>query len=171
MKKSLFAFVFASVFSASLFAADAAVPLKENEIEQIVIKIHNEANHGGYELLSVAELKQLIDEKENFALIDAHPEDQFNVGYIEGATNFGFQPKFTHKWHDDALGGTKEAYKELLGDNLSRKIVVYCGGNQCERSHTAALWTKELGYHHVYRVTSGIKGWQDAGFAVQTSKK
>jgi rhodanese-related sulfurtransferase len=54
---------------------------------------------------------------------------------------------------------------------LNHKVVVYCGGNKCGRSNTAAMWTKELGYHHVYRVTSGIKGWQDAGFPVVSAKK
>jgi rhodanese-related sulfurtransferase len=145
--------------------------LKENEIEEIVLKIHHEAEQGGYELLSVVDLKKLIDEKENIVLIDAHPKNQFDEAYIEGADNFEFQGTFTHKWNVDAPAGSEDAYKALLGENMNRKVVVYCGGNKCGRSNTAALWTKELGYHHVYRVTSGIKGWQDAGFAVKSAKK
>ena len=109
--------------------------------------------------------------KENFVLIDAHPKNQFDAAYIEGADNFEFQGTFTHKWNEDALGGSQEAYKALLGDSLNRKVVVYCGGNKCGRSNTAALWAKELGYHHVFRMTSGIKGWQDAGFPIKTTQK
>ncbi len=169
MKKTLLAFALTAFFASPLFAEPQT--LKENEIEEIVMKIHHEADQGGYELLSVGELKQMLDEKEHLVLIDAHPQNQFDEAYIAGANNFEFQGKFTRNWKDDVVGGSQEAYKALLGHDLNKKIVVYCGGNKCGRSNTAAMWTKELGYHHVYRVTSGIKGWQDAGFPVQTAKK
>lgn len=169
MKKTLLALVFTSLFATQAFAEPQT--LKENEIEEIVMKIHHEAEQGGYELLSVGDLKKWLDEKENIVLIDAHPKNQFDEAYIEGADNFEFQGTFTRHWKDDAPMGSQEAFKALLGENMNRKIVVYCGGNKCGRSNTAALWVKELGYHHVYRVTSGIKGWQDAGFAVKSAKK
>ncbi len=169
MKKTLLTVAFTALFASQAFAEPQT--LKENEIEEIVLKIHHEAEQGGYELLSVTELKKMMDEKENFVLIDAHPEIQFKEAYIQGASNFEFQGTFTHKWSNDAVGGSEEAFKALLGDKLNQKVVIYCGGNKCGRSNTAALWAKELGYHHVYRITSGIKGWQDAGFPVQTAKK
>jgi rhodanese-related sulfurtransferase len=169
MKKTLLAFAFASLFASQAFAEPQTY--KENEIEEIALKIHHEADQGGYELLSVTDLKKMIDDKENIVLIDAHPENQFNEAHIAGANNFEFQAKFTRHWKDDAPAGSEDAYKALLGDKLGQKVVVYCGGNKCGRSNTAALWTKELGYHHVYRVTSGIKGWQDAGFPVEATKK
>jgi rhodanese-related sulfurtransferase len=169
MKKTLLALAVTALFASQAFAEPQTY--KENEIEEIVMKIHHEADQGGYELLSVVDLKKMIDDKENFVLIDAHPQNQFNEAYIAGANNFEFQGKFTRNWKDDAVGGTEAAYKALLGHDLNHKVVVYCGGNKCGRSNTAAMWTKEFGYHHVYRVTSGIKGWQDAGFPVQASKK
>jgi rhodanese-related sulfurtransferase len=170
MKKTLLAVVFTALFASQTFAEPQTY--KENEIEEIALKIHHETEQGGYELLSVVDLKKMIDDKENFVLIDAHPENQFNEAHIASANNFEFQGKFTRNWKDDVVGGSEDAYKALVGDNLNRKVVVYCGGNKCGRSNTAALWTKELGYHHVYRVTSGIKGWQDAGFpVVQSAKK
>mgnify|MGYP002776537148 CR=1 FL=1 len=100
-----------------------------------------------------------------------YPKNQFDAAYIEGADNFEFQGTFTHKWNEDAPSGPQDAYKALLGENLNRKVVVYCGGNKCGRSNTAALWAKELGYHHVFRMTSGIKGWQDAGYPIKTTQK
>ncbi len=169
MKKTLLALALTGLFASQAFAEPQT--LKENEIEEIVMKIHHEADQGGYELMSVAELKQMFDTKEDFVLIDAHPKDQFDTGFIDGANNFEFQGKFTNHWKDDALGGTQDAYQAILGHDKNKKVIVYCGGNKCGRSNTAAMWTKELGYHHVYRITSGIKGWQDAGFAVQTAKK
>lgn len=169
MKKTLLAIAFTALFASQAFAESQT--LKENEIEEIVLKIHHEAEQGGYELLSVGDLKKMLDEKESLVLIDAHPENQFKEAYIQGANNFEFQGTFTRHWKDDAVGGGEDAYKALLGHDLNKKIVVYCGGNKCGRSNTAAMWTKELGYHHVYRVTSGIKGWQDAGFPVVSAKK
>lgn len=169
MKKILLAVTFTTLFATQTFAEPQS--LKENEIEEIALKIHHEAEQGGYELLSVGDLKKMLDEKESFVLIDAHPEMQFNEAYIQGANNFEFQGTFTRHWKDDAPMGSEEAYKALLGHDMNKKIVVYCGGVKCGRSNTAAMWTKELGYHHVYRVISGIKGWQDAGFAVQSAKK
>lgn len=169
MKKTVLTLALAALLTSTVFAEPQT--LKENEVEDIVIKIHDEAQQGGYELLSVNALNQMIASKENFVLIDAHPKAQFDSAFIDGASNFEFQGTFTHKWHDDAPGGSQEAFKTLLGDNLNRKVVVYCGGNKCGRSNTAALWSKELGYHHVFRVSSGIAGWQDAGFAVKTNQK
>ena len=172
MKKSLLTLILITLFSASLFAAEspATTSLKENEIEQMLIKIHNEAIQGGYELMSVADLKQLIDNKESFVLIDAQPKEHYNSAFIEGAKNFEFQGTFTRDWSADAIGGSKAAYQELLGHDMNKKIILSCGGLKCTRSNTAALWTKELGYHHVYRVVSGIKGWQDAGYPVKSIK-
>jgi rhodanese-related sulfurtransferase len=169
MKKTVLVFALTALFTSPIFAESQT--LKENEIEEIVVKIHHEAEQGGYDLLSVNELNQMLASKENFVLIDAHPKNQFDLAYIDGADNFEFQGTFTHKWNEDAPSGSQEAYKALLGENLNRKVVVYCGGNKCGRSNTAALWAKELGYHHVFRMTSGIKGWQDAGFPVKTTQK
>lgn len=169
MKKTVLVCALTALFTSSVFADPQT--LKENEIEEIVIKIHHEADQGGYDLLSVNELNQMLASKENFVLVDAHPKSQFDAAFIEGADNFEFEGTFTHKWSDDAPNGSQDAYKALLGENLNRKVVVYCGGNKCGRSNTAALWAKELGYHHVFRVTSGIKGWQDAGFPVKTTQK
>jgi len=167
MKKSLLALIIVTLFSTPLFAAES--PVKENEIEQMLIKIHNQASQGDYELMSVADLKQLIDSKESFVLIDAQPKEHYNSAFIEGAKNFEFQPTFTRDWNMDA-SGTQAAYQELLGHDLNKKIILSCGGLQCERSNTAALWAKELGYRHIYRVASGIKGWQDAGYPVKSIK-
>ncbi len=63
MKKTLLAFAFTSLFAVQAFAEPQTY--KENEIEEIAIKLHHEADQGGYELLSVGDLKKMLDEKEN----------------------------------------------------------------------------------------------------------
>jgi rhodanese-related sulfurtransferase len=163
----LFILLTSRLFAAELSENDS---LKENEIEQIVIRIHHEATQGGYELMSVTTLKQLVDNKENFVLIDAQPETHYNRAFIDGAKNFEFQGKFTGDWQTDEAAGTETEFKALLGDDRNKKIILSCGGLQCKRSHTAASWVKKLGYRSVYRVTSGIKGWLAAGYPIKTNQ-
>lgn len=71
--------------------AEEAKPLKEHDVEQIAIKLANETVQGGYRLLNVSQLKAMLDAKEDFVLIDAHPKWEFDLGYVAGATNFGFK--------------------------------------------------------------------------------
>ena len=69
--------------------------LKETDIEAVALKVVKEVREGGYTLLSVAELKQMIEAKEDFVLIDAHPTEEYNLAYIDGARHFGFQSSYS----------------------------------------------------------------------------
>lgn len=151
--------------------AQEAKLLKEHEIEQIVLKVSRETAQGAYQLLSVADLKRMIEAKEDFVLVDAHLPKEFAAAHIDGAVNFGFAPNRGGKWDEDAVGKSQEDYKALLGGNLNRKIIAYCGFNLCGRSHNAAMWAKDLGYANVYRMPGGTRAWKDAGFEYQTSTK
>jgi len=172
MKNFPFILILFMLLTSRLFAAELSEneTFKENEIEQIIIRIHNETLQGKYELISVATLKQLFDNKENFVLIDAQPASHYNKGLIDGAKNFEFQGTFTGDWKTDVKTGTQPEFKALLGDDRNKKIILSCGGLQCKRSHTAASWAKKLGYNAVYRMASGIKGWQDAGYPITTNQ-
>ena len=57
MKKTLLAVAFTALFASQAFAEPQTY--KENEIEEIAMKIHHEADQGGYELLSVVDLKKM----------------------------------------------------------------------------------------------------------------
>lgn len=149
--------------------AQDAKPMKEHEIEQLTLKVSRETVQGAYQLLSVADLKKMIEAKEDFILVDAHPPREFGLAHIEGAANFGFAPNRTGRWEDDALGKSLEDYKSLLGGDRNRKIVAYCGFNACGRSHVAAMWARELGYANVYRVPGGTRAWKDAGYEYKTA--
>lgn len=161
------------LFTSSMVLADEKT-YKETDIQQIAIKLANQTIEGGYKLTTIDELKAMIDSKEDFVLIDAHPRREFVAGYIDGAINFGFQSKRVGEWEKDLDiegGATKEQYQALLGKDLNKKIVTYCGFTKCGRSHNAAMWAKSLGYTHVYRAPGGITGWKDAGYPFKTIKK
>lgn len=146
--------------------------LKETDTEALALKIAGEVASGGYKLISVKELKDMIDAKEDFVLIDAHPKVEFDLAYIDGATNTGFKSNHVGKWEEDAEDGlTQEAYKKALGTDLSKKIVIYCGFTKCGRSHNAAMWAKAFGYTNIYRAPGGISAWMDSGFPYKTNIK
>ncbi|WP_262967346.1 rhodanese-like domain-containing protein [Methylobacter psychrophilus] len=159
-----------------LFATNGALAgnslLKETDIEAVALKVATETVQGGYKLLSVAELKQMIDGKENFVLIDAHPTEEYNLAYIDGARHFGFQSNHSGNWEKDIAmpdSFTQEDYRVLLGADKNKKIVTYCGLTKCGRSHNAASWAKKLGYTNVYRAPGGISAWIDSGYSYKTN--
>lgn len=156
-------------FTANVALADEK-PLKETDVEQVAIKLANETVQGGYKLLTVQEVKAMMDAKEDFVLIDAHPRNEFVLAYVDGATNFGFQSNRAGVWEKDMTvpGATQEQYKAALGSDLNKKVVIYCGFTKCGRSHNAAMWAKSLGYTNVYRAPGGITAWKDAGFPYKT---
>ncbi len=144
---------------------------KEDAIQEIAINLANQTIAGGYKLMKIKELKRLIDNHKDFVLIDAHPRREFVEGYIDGAKNFGFQSKHTGEWDKDIDvkgGATLADYRKLLGNDLSKMIVVYCGFTKCGRSHNAAWWARFLGYTNVYRAPGGITAWKDAGYPYKT---
>lgn len=148
--------------------------LKETDVQQIAINLARQTIDGGYKLMSIDELKALIDSGEEFVLIDAHPRREFIQGYIDGATNFGFQSSHTGEWDRDVDikgGATQEQYRAALGKDLDKRIVIYCGFTKCGRSHNAAWWAKFMGYNNVYRAPGGITGWKDAGLPYKTITK
>lgn len=142
--------------------------LKETDIEAVALKVANETVQGGYQLISMEEVKQMIDAKEDFVLIDAHPKWEFDMAYIDGAKHFGFKSNRVGKWADDvdmAGAPSQDDYRKVLGSDKNKKIVIYCGFTKCGRSHNAAMWARQLGYTNVYRAPGGITAWRDLGYS------
>ena len=140
--------------------------MKENELEKVTIKVAKETSVGGYSLVSVDDVKKMIDAKEKVKIIDTMPASAYQNGFVPTALNFAFEAKYSGDWDKDALSGNQAKFKEMLGSDLNAKIVFYCGFNLCARSDNGALWAKKLGYTNVYRMPGGINAWKDAGFDV-----
>jgi thiosulfate/3-mercaptopyruvate sulfurtransferase len=138
--------------------------------EEAAVKLANETLKGGYQLVSTKELKKMMDSEEDFLLIDAMPaEDSFAKGHIRHAVNFAFPKEVMDEWSDEVMDGReKEDFRQLLGEELDRKIVVYCGFVKCARSHNAAICARELGFTNVYRYPGGIHAWRGSGYALTT---
>ncbi|OEF98173.1 rhodanese-like domain-containing protein [Desulfuribacillus alkaliarsenatis] len=132
----------------------------EINIERASINLMKQQQAGGYELVDTQTLKQWIDAGENVLIIDTMPASFHQNTRIPGAVN-AEMPIGTM---DDATPAQKEAFAALLGDDKSKKIVVYCGFVACTRSDAGAAYAVSLGYENVYRHPGGIKAWQDAGY-------
>ena len=138
--------------------------------EQAAMKLATETVKGGYQLVSTKELKQMLDGHESFLLLDAMPaESSFAKGHIRGAVNFAFPKEVMDGWSDEIMEGqSSDAFQHVLGEELDRKIVVYCGFVKCARSHNAAICAQELGYTNVYRYPGGVYAWRGSGYELTT---
>lgn len=167
MKKTLIAGLLGCLVVTLPSAYAFTSALKETDIEAVALKVANETVQGGYKLITMEEVKQMIDAKEDFVLLDAHPRWEFEMAYVDGAVNFGFQSNHVGKWEEDMADGkpTQDDLRAILGPDLNKKIVIYCGFTKCGRSHNAAVWVKQLGYTNVYRAPGGITAWKDLGYS------
>ena len=145
---------------------------QEVEKEQEAIKLVREVEQGGYAIVSTDKLKQMIDAKEDFLLIDTMPYDEsYKKNHIPGAKQFLFPIPTMEQWDTAETGGKgEEEFLALLGPDTEKKIVFYCGFVKCTRSHNGALWAVKLGYKNVYRHPGGIFAWKGAGYEIEQAE-
>ena len=104
-------------------------------------------------LLSVKELKNLMESEEIYTLIDVRQKSEHYHGYIPGSViiprgSLEFMIENADFWEESGL------YQPLKDE----KIVVYCKkGNRCI---LAAESLTRLGYSEVYALQEGWKGWE-----------
>ena len=135
--------------------------------EFLAMKASAEKERGDYNLISLADLKAKLDAKEDVLVMDTMPyEASYKKQHIPTAVQFEF-PIPEMKTMDS---GMERQYRDLLGPDKDKMIVVYCGFVKCGRSHNGAMWAVKLGYTNVYRCLGGIRGWQEAGYPVEKAK-
>ena len=137
------------------------------QTEFLAMKAASEKERGGYMLMSLGDLKAKLDAREDILVVDTMPyEDSYKKQHIPTAVQFAF-PIPEMKTMDS---GMEKQYRDLLGPDKDKMIVVYCGFVKCGRSHNGAMWAVKLGYPNVYRCLGGIRGWQEAGYPVEAVK-
>lgn len=144
---------------------------EEMAMEQVAVKLTRETQEGGYQLLTTEELKKMMDSDKKLLIVDTMPfEDSYKKNHIPGAKQFLFPIPAMKEWQSKETGGKSiEDFKTLLGPDLNRPIVFYCGFVKCTRSHNGALWAKKLGYTMVYRQPGGIFAWMGADYPAESS--
>ncbi len=174
--KVLFQGVLAGLFvlclSASAFAFGTDKFKEEVAKEQEAVQLVRNVQQGGYGVVTTEELKGMIDAGKDVLIVDTMPyEDSYKKNHIPGAKQFLFPIPDMKEWDaKETDGKSVEDFKALLGADLNRTIVIYCGFVKCTRSHNGAMWAKKLGYTNVLRHPGGIFAWKGAEYPVDSSK-
>jgi rhodanese-related sulfurtransferase len=140
--------------------------------EQEAVKLTREVLQGGYGIVTTDELKGMIDAGKDMLIIDTMPlEDSYKKNHIPGAKQFLFPIPDMKEWDaKETDGKSVEDYKALLGPDLNKMIVIYCGFVKCTRSHNGAVWAKKLGYTNVFRHPGGIFAWKGADYPAASAQ-
>lgn len=140
--------------------------------EQGAVKLTREVLRGDYDVVTTAELSELMANGTDMVVVDTMPyEASYKKNHIPGAVQFLFPIPEMKEWDTkETAGKTEEDFKALLGDDKDKMIVIYCGFVKCTRSHNGALWAKKLGYNNVYRYPGGIFAWKGADMETASIK-
>ena len=97
-------------------------------------------------------LKEKIDAREDFALIDVLSSQSYQREHLPGAANIPL-----HDITEDAVAGIPS----------DKEIVVYCSSFECMASPMAAKKLEEMGFSNVTDYEGGIADWKEAGYPVE----
>jgi len=100
--------------------------------------------------VSVAEVKKMIDDKEEIILLDVRDKEEYVIEHIPGAINIS--------------RGILELKAHLVVPDKTKKIIVYCGVDL--RSPLATKTLNDLGYRKAVNMTGGLRAWKEAGYPV-----
>jgi len=107
--------------------------------------MHHPSNMEDMKQIRMEELKQMMDDKADFVLIDARGHDAYDKEHITGAISIP----------SDHLGEhiTKDYDKDTT-------FVTYCSNLKCEASTVAATKLERYGYKKVLEYKAGIEDWR-----------
>ncbi|ELZ09372.1 rhodanese [Halovivax asiaticus JCM 14624] len=94
-------------------------------------------------------LKQLLDDGEEFTLLDTRPEESYGSWHVRGAVNYPFGI------HEDLDDGQLDEIEELVGDD---RVVTICAKG-LSSGNLATQLAEELDDREVNAVDGGMKAW------------
>jgi len=98
--------------------------------------------------VSKEQLLEMMENKENFKLVEVLSEKSFSEGHLPSAINIPAEQ----------IEGKADA---LLPDK-SQAVVVYCSSFTCSASTGAARKLQEMGYKNIFDYKGGKGDWQAA---------
>ena len=111
--------------------------------------------------ISAEELKQLMDKKSEFILVDSRDSEKYNREHIEGALNI----------HYDPSGDPMVLKMTLMALPMDRLIIVYCNseGEQISAGMSLELYDMGCDMDMIKIISGGIAGWKAAGYPLVTA--
>jgi len=102
--------------------------------------------------ISIEQLLEMIENKDNFKLVEVLREERFREGHIPRAINI-------------PVDQLEKAAKNKL--KKTDKIVVYCASYTCHASTNAAKILLNMGFKNVLDFKGSKKAWVDVGFELE----
>ncbi|MDA8123852.1 MAG: rhodanese-like domain-containing protein [Deltaproteobacteria bacterium] len=106
------------------------------------------------EVLNPAQLKQMLDRKEDFALVDVMSRLECMDHRIPGSLCVA----------DEEFA----SQAPRLFPDKNRLIVLYCESDRCYRSRETASQAIAQGYRRVAVLTGGMPAWKEAGYEMES---
>ena len=97
--------------------------------------------------ITTDKLREMIDKKDDFLLIDVLGEKSFKQKHIPGSINVPLE----RKDFVDAI--------ERIAGTKDRRIIVYCADEECSASPTAARKLEAAGFDQIIDYEGGIGAW------------
>jgi len=101
--------------------------------------------------LETTQLERMIDNNEDFLLVNTLSEEDFAQTEIPGSVNI---PQNDADFADNV---------ESTAGGKDKPIVVYCASQQCQSSTKAAEKLERAGFETVYDYEGGAKAWTESG--------
>ncbi len=102
--------------------------------------------------ITLEQLMEMIENRENFKLVEVLQKQEFAIGHIPGAINI-------------PLHELEVSAPNMLSNNET--IVVYCASYSCQASARAARRLTEMGYQKVLDFKAGKQWWRHAGLDLE----
>ncbi len=95
LKRVLILMVLSLLISGTaLWATNVEIEFEEATWEEV----RQEAQEGGYQILTTEELWEMYQEDPDLLIVDTRQEWEYRLGHIEGAENFFMEPWFWDRW-------------------------------------------------------------------------
>ena len=101
------------------------------------------------EHVSIEELKEILDKKDNYELIDVRELSEYESVRISDSILTPFS--------------SFEQHINLIGKNVTKYFLCAAG----KRALKAAEYLESLGYKNLYVIDGGLKAWIEAGYPVE----
>jgi len=103
------------------------------------------------ETITAEELKNKMENEDNFTLINVLTKESYEEEHIPGSINIPYQDIAQH-------------YKEL---NKDEDIIVHCSDEFCDASSIAYEKLNKLGFDNVIDFEGGIEKWKEKGYPIE----